>query len=120
MVEPNHKQHQAPPTKEKKQALPALSTVESASLTIVGGQPRRMSAASNSQVPRGVENVLLLAAQDHAFKEVLLANRSQALEQVEFALESSEIATLLAVSNTMLQAMIGAFVPRFSAIPPSS
>lgn len=84
------------------------------SLTIVGGQPkanRHIPGGEEADVPAGLQMLLYQAARDGELKRRLLADRAEALDQSGIALEDSERATLQAVSDDALVAMIDRIVP---------
>ncbi len=91
-------------SERKDKAMPAL--------TIVGGQPKASPRSRKAvKVPVGVEQVLFHAAQDHAFKARLLADRKAAIADCGVHLRPSERAILEAVPDTALETMIRHLVP---------
>jgi hypothetical protein len=65
-----------------------------------------MESDARSRVPIGLEKVLLLAAQDPAFKQRLLSQRLGALKERGLALRPSEQTVLRAVPEAQLRAAI--------------
>jgi len=81
-------------------------------MTIVGGQPhRRHRFPGKVQVPIGVEKLLVLAAENEAFKKKLLDDRCAAIAEANVQLRPSEIAMLSAISSSALATMIDSIVP---------
>jgi hypothetical protein len=82
------------------------------SLTIKGDQPnKRHKFAGKIQVPVGVEKILFRAAGDEGFKERLLSDRAEAIEESSVTLRSSEAGMLTAISNEALSNMIASINP---------
>lgn len=84
-----------------------LESIPGPALTIVGGQPTRDAAAAG-EVALGLERLLLRAARDPAFGSALERDRRAALEASGVELGASERATLLAIGDQALAAMIRA------------
>jgi hypothetical protein len=75
--------------------------------TIVGGRPKGQHA-SDSEIPRGVEILLKVAAIDPTFRQRLIHMRGQAAKTLGFKLTFSEAMILEAVPEKQLQTMIDA------------
>lgn len=81
--------------------------VASPKTTIVGGQPAKQARWKPPRVPVGVERVLILAATDPNFNELLFRDREVALAGLEgIRLEASEEAMLRYISEGQLRASI--------------
>jgi hypothetical protein len=77
----------------------------------VVGSFERQNQHMDQEVPVALEQVLLLAAQDEAFKGELLADVSAALDGRGLSLRQSEAATLRAMPRSVLEATIGRLDP---------
>jgi hypothetical protein len=84
-----------------------LASIPGPALTIVGGQPTRDAAAAG-EVALGLEQLLLRAARDPDLRTSLERDRRAALEVSGVELTASERATLLAIGDQALAAMIRA------------
>ena len=81
--------------------------VASPKATIVGGQPAKPARWKPPRVPVGVERVLILAATDEAFHELLMSDREAALAGLDgISLEASEEAMLRYIPESQLRASI--------------
>ena len=81
-------------------------------LTIVGGQPsNRYRPAGTIKVPVGVEKLLLHAARDSAFRDLVLDDPVAAAASAAIALRPSEVAMLQVVPRSTLEAMVSNIVP---------
>lgn len=78
---------------------------EAVHTTIVGGRPPGSGQPLGS-IPRGIEVLLKKAAVDPAFRELLLADRVAAAEQIGLVLESAEAAMLAVAPREHLEAII--------------
>lgn len=77
----------------------------------VVGSFERQSQRMDQEVPVALEQVLLLASQDEAFKTALLDDPSAALGGRGLSLRPSEAATLGAMPRSVLEATIGRLDP---------
>jgi hypothetical protein len=83
----------------------ALEEKRAVKTTIVGGQPPGNDRPLAS-VPVGIEELLLMAAVDPAFRDALLDDRDRAVSASGVSLRPTERAILAAVDATTLQRMI--------------
>jgi len=75
--------------------------------TIVGGRPRGKDKPG-TEIPRGVETLLKMAAIDPDFRRRLIQLRGTASKELGFKLTSSEAMILKSAPEDQLQAMIDA------------
>jgi len=78
---------------------------EAVRTTIVGGRPPG-SGKSIGQIPRGIEILVKKASVDPDFKELLLAKRADAAEEIGLKLDPAETMMLVAVPARQLETII--------------
>ena len=78
---------------------------EAVKTTIVGGRPPG-SGKPVGPIPRGVEVLVKKAAVDPDFKQLLIARRAGAAEEIDLKLQPSEVAMLNAVPAPQLEAIV--------------
>jgi hypothetical protein len=78
---------------------------EAVMTTIVGGRPPGCGKPVGD-IPRGIEVLVKKAAVDPGFKKILLAKRAEAANEIDLALEPSEIAMINAVPEAQLEGII--------------
>jgi hypothetical protein len=78
---------------------------EAVRTTIVGGRPPG-SGRCNVLIPRGIEVLVKKAAVDPEFREVLLAKRGAAAEDIQLNLDPTEAAMLDAIPREQLAQII--------------
>lgn len=78
---------------------------EAVRTTIVGGRPPG-SGKAVGPIPRGIEVLVKKAAVDGVFKEVLLAKRAKAADEIALKLEPAEVAMINAVPTAQLETII--------------
>ena len=78
---------------------------EAVRTTIVGGRPPG-SGMAVGPVPRGIEVLVKKAAVDPSFKQLLMAKRAKAADEISLKLEPAEITMLDAVPAAQLKSII--------------
>ena len=78
---------------------------EAVMTTIVGGRPPGCGKPVGP-IPRGIEVLVKKAAVDADFRQILLARRAHAADEIALKLEPSEVAMINAVPAAQLEAII--------------
>jgi len=77
----------------------------------IKGSWKRRGVSGDAEVPVNLEHILIMAAQDEQFRELLYDNRDEALSRSDIVFTASEQAVFNAMPQQMLEAMISRFKP---------
>jgi hypothetical protein len=77
----------------------------------IKGSWKRRGVSGDAEVPVNLERILIMAAQDEQFRELLYNNRDEALSRSDIVFTASEQAVFNAMPRQMLEAMISRFKP---------